>query len=96
MGHEFWIGYEGEVIVGIAVLGRVSSVEVKIIYLQVADAYRGRGVGSSLLRAVIEENPGCDFTVVPFHGTEGFYRKLRFEQSGKLEMKLRATAIKPN
>ena len=91
MGHEFWISYEDELIVGIAVLGHVSSVEMKIIYLQVGDSYRRRGVGSSLLQAIIQDNPGCDFTVVPFHGTEGFYGKLQFEQSGNLEMKFRAS-----
>ena len=46
MGHEFWIGYEDQTIIALAVLGRLSAEEVEIIYLQVGDAYRGRGVGS--------------------------------------------------
>ena len=87
MGHEFWIGYEDQTIIALAVLGRLSAGEVKIIYLQVGDAYRGRGVGSSLLRAIMESRQDCDFSVIPFHGTEEFYRKLGFVDADRLEMR---------
>jgi len=87
MGHEFWIGYEDQIIIALAVLGRLSPEEVKIIYLQVGDAYRGRGVGSSLLQAIIDSSQGCEFSVIPFHGTEEFYRKLGFVDANRLEMR---------
>ena len=87
MGHEFWIGHEGQIIIALAVLGRLSAEEVKVIYLQVGDAYRGRGVGSSLLRAIMDSSQDCDFSVIPFHGTEEFYRKLGFVEVNRLEMR---------
>jgi len=87
MGHEFWIGYENQEIIALAVLGRLSAREVKIIYLQVGNAYRGHGVGSSLLRAIIKANSNFDLSVIPFHGTEEFYRKLGFIDGTKLEMR---------
>ena len=87
MGHEFWIGYEDQIIIALAVLSRLSAEEVKIIYLQVGDAYRGRGVGSSLLRAIMDSSQDCEFSVIPFHGTEEFYRKLGFVDANRLEMR---------
>jgi len=89
MGHEFWIAYENRIIIALAVLSRLSSNEIKIIYLQVGDAYRQRGVGSSLLRAIVDSSIDCDLTVIPFHGTEQFYRKLGFVEDSSLEMRLR-------
>ena len=89
MGHQFWIAYEDRIVIGLAVLSRLSPNEVKIIYLQVGDAYRGRGVGSSLLRTIMDSSEDCDLTVIPFHGTEQFYRKLGFVDVSPLEMRLR-------
>jgi N-acetylglutamate synthase-like GNAT family acetyltransferase len=89
MGHQFWIAYEDRIIIALAVLSRLSPNEVKIIYLQVGDAYRGRGVGSSLLRTIMASSEDCDLTVIPFHGTEQFYRKLGFVEVNPLEMRLR-------
>jgi|GEM_PF-811201 len=87
MGHEFWIGHEHQIIIALAVLDRLPTGEVKIIYLQVAEAYRGRGVGSSLLQAIMNSSPDCDFSVIPFHGTEEFYRKSGFVAESKFEMR---------
>ncbi len=86
MGHEFWLAVQGKAIVGLTVLGRTSPYEFKIMYLQVASSRKSHGIGSALLRAVIRNHPNYVFSVIPFEGTEDFYRRLGFEKAGQWEM----------
>lgn len=87
MGHEFWIAAEGKVIVGFTVLGRPSPKEFKIMFLEVAASHKSHGVGSSLIRAILAYYPNCEFSVIPFEGTEEFYKRLGFGKVGQWEMR---------
>ena len=87
MGHELWIAVEGDSIIGLSVLGRPGSNEFKIMYLEVAPLQKNRGVGSGLIQAMLANHPSGEFSVVPFEGTEEFYRRLGFEKVGQLEMR---------
>jgi ribosomal protein S18 acetylase RimI-like enzyme len=88
-GHEFWMAVQGKAIVGLTVLGRTSPNEFKIMYLQVAPSRKSHGIGSALLRAVTECYADCEFSVIPFEGTEDFYRRLGFEKVNQWEMRKR-------
>ncbi len=87
MGHELWIAVEGNSIIGLSVLGRPGSSEFKIMYLEVAPSQKNRGVGSGLIRAMLAIHPGSEFSVIPFEGTEEFYRRLGFEKVSQWEMR---------
>ena len=87
MGHEFWLAIEGQKVIGIAVLGREDSIELRILHIEVAHSLKKEGVGSALLRSVIETYPRSEFTVIPFEGTEDFYARLGFVRSGRWEMR---------
>ena len=50
--------------------------ELRIMHLEVAPARKNEGVGSALLQSVIENYPDYKIYVVPFEGTEDFYRHL--------------------
>lgn len=92
MGHEFWIAIEGDTIVGLTVMGRTTKNHLTFMYLHVAKTYKSQGFGSSLLRAVIENYPGSEFTVIPFDGTEDFYSRLGFEKTTQWEMRRRPSS----
>jgi len=83
MGHELWLAVMGNSIVGVTVLGNTAPNQRTVMYLQVADLYAGQGIGSAVLIAAIENYPDSEFTVIPFEGTEEFYRRLGFEKSGQ-------------
>ncbi len=87
MGHELWIAVEGNSIIGLSVLGRPGPSEFKIMYLEVAPSQKNRGVGSGLIRAMLANHPGSEFSVIPFEGTEEFYRRLGFEGVSQWEMR---------
>ncbi len=91
MGHELWIAVEGNSIIGLSVLGRPGSSEFKILYLEVAPSQKNRGVGSGLIRAMLANHPGSEFSVIPFDGTEEFYRRLGFERVSQWEMRRTAS-----
>lgn len=92
MGHEFWIAVDGNLIVGFTVLGRASPKEFKIVYLQVAPSHKRQGVGSSLIQAILAHYPDSEFSVIPFEGTEEFYRRLGFEKVNRWEMRVQASS----
>ena len=87
VGHEFWVAVQGDMIIGVIVLGRGSQNELRIIYLEVAPAHKNEGVGSALLQSVIENYPEYKIYVIPFEGTEDFYRHLGFLKVSRWEMR---------
>jgi GNAT superfamily N-acetyltransferase len=87
MGHEFWIAVEGDTIVGLTVLARTTAAQRTILYLHVSDSRKNLGIGSALVRAILETYPQSEFSVIPFEGTEEFYRRLGFTSSSKWEMR---------
>lgn len=87
MGHEFWMAVEEDTIVGLTVIGRTSPNQLTIMYLQVASSEKSHGIGSAMLRALIEYYPQSEFTVIPFDGTEEFYRRLGFSKTTQWEMR---------
>lgn len=87
VGHEFWIAAEGGVIIGVTVLAREDTRNFKILHLEVAPSRKKEGVGSALLKAIIESYPQCGLSVIPFEGTEDFYSRLGFSRVGRWEMK---------
>jgi len=91
IGHEFWIAVEGDSIVGLTVLGRAGPNVFKVMYLQVSALHKGRGLGTGLIQAALEHYPESEFSVIPFDGTEEFYKRLGFESATKWEMRRRAT-----
>lgn len=94
VGHEFWIGAEAGIIIATAVLAGDDSGGFRILRLEVAPSRKKEGVGSSLLRAIMDEYPDRDLSVVPSDGTEGFYRQLGFSPSGRWQMKLNRSKSK--
>ncbi len=92
MGHELWVAVEVNSIIGLSVLGRPGSSEFKIMYLEVAPSQKNRGVGSALIQAMLANHPGCAFSVIPFEGTEEFYRRLGFEKVNRWEMRVQASS----
>ena len=87
MGHEFWIAIEGNTIIGLTVVGRTTSNQFTVMYLQVVPSHKSQGIGSALLRTFIEYYAGSEFAVIPFDGTEEFYRRLGFEKTTQWEMR---------
>jgi N-acetylglutamate synthase-like GNAT family acetyltransferase len=87
VGHEFWIAAEGGVIIGVTVLAKEDTRNFKILHLEVAPSRKKVGVGSALLKAIIESYPQCSLSVIPFEGTEEFYSRLGFVRVGRWEMK---------
>jgi GNAT superfamily N-acetyltransferase len=92
IGHEFWIAVEDDKIVGLTVLGRTGSNQLTIMYLQVADAFKNHGVGSAMIRKIVDEYPKTEFVVVPFGGTEEFYERLGFKMGEHWEMRKRPSS----
>ena len=92
MGHEFWIAVEGSTIVGLTVLAKPAATRRTILYLHVSDLHKKLGIGSALIRTVLEAYPDSEFSVIPFEGTEDFYQRLGFTRSGRWEMQKSATS----
>jgi N-acetylglutamate synthase-like GNAT family acetyltransferase len=86
-GHEFWIAIENNTIVGLCALSSSSTGQRTILYVHVSKSYLDRGLGTGLLRTVIENYPKSDFTVIPFEGTEDFYAKMGFVKVNRWEMR---------
>lgn len=87
MGHEYWVAVESDAVVGIIVLGKGNQDELRIMRLEVASARKNEGVGSAILRSVIENYPEYKLYVIPFEGTEDFYRHLGFLKVSRWEMR---------
>ena len=87
LGHEFWIAIENNEIIGLTVLGRPAPAEHTILYLHISGSHKNKGVGSALIKAVIDSYPESEFAVVPFDGAEEFYRRLGFVKSTMWEMR---------
>jgi len=88
-GHELWIAEKPGVIIAIAVLAEENQDDLRILRLEVAPARKKEGVGSALLKAIMREYPQRGLSVVPFDGTEEFYKQLGFLHDGRWEMKLK-------
>ncbi len=86
MGHEFWIAIDESRIVGLTVIGKANPDKITIMYLQVPETHMNRGIGTSLVKKLLENYSGREFRVIPFEGTEDFYRRLGFEKVSKEEM----------
>jgi predicted N-acetyltransferase YhbS len=87
VGHEFWIAVQAGVIIGVTVLAREDVSDFKILHLEVAPSRKKEGLGSALLKAVIESYPLSTLSVIPFEGTEDFYSRLGFVRAGRWELK---------
>ena len=91
IGHEFWIAVEENANIGLTVLGRPSPNAFEIMYLEVPPSHKSHGVGTGLIQAILEHYPESEFSVIPFDGTEEFYKRLGFESANKWEMRRRAS-----
>jgi len=87
MGHEYWIAVQANSAIGIIILDKGSQFELRIMHLEVAPSRKNEGVGSSLLQKVIENYPDRMIYVIPFEGTEEFYRHLGFTKLSRWEMR---------
>ena len=87
MGHEFWIAVQDMTVVALMVLARPTSIRRTILYLHVSQDHKNLGIGSALIRTVLETYPESEFSVIPFEGTEEFYRQLGFTSNGRWEMR---------
>lgn len=87
MGHEFWLAVQSRAIIGVAVLSQENHDSFKILRLEVAPSRKKEGVGSSLLKAVMDARSECDFSVIPTGETEAFYSHLGFVHTGRWEMR---------
>ena len=87
IGHEFWIVVENNLIIGMTVLGRESSNQLRIMYVEVAASHKSKGIGSGLIQTILSQYPNDEFSVIPFEGTDDFYRKLGFKKVNRWEMR---------
>lgn len=90
-GHEFWIAVEENMMIGLTVLSRSSMKEFIIVYFDVTPSYKGRGIGTGLIQAVLDHYPQSEFSVIPFDGSEEFYKRLGFESAKNWEMRKRGS-----
>jgi GNAT superfamily N-acetyltransferase len=93
-GHEYWIAIESSTIVGLTVLGAPHPNEFRITYLEVSPSMKNKGVGTGLIQAILAYYPDCEFSVIPFDGTEEFYKRLGFELSSTFEMRKHPSTMK--
>ena len=89
VGHELWIAVEPGVIIAIAVLAEENQGRVRILRLEVAPSRKKERVGSALLKAIMREYPQRGLSVVPFDGTEEFYKQLGFLHDARWQMMLK-------
>ncbi len=87
MGHEFWIAVEGNTIVALTVLTKSTPTQRTILYIHVSHTHEHLGIGSALLRTVLETYSESEFSVIPFEGTKEFYERLGFAKRGRWEMR---------
>jgi len=87
MGHEFWIATENNSIIGLVVLARSGANQFTVMYLAVANPRKRHGIGSSLLRTVLNNYPEAEFSVIAVEGTEDLYSRLGFERCAQWEMR---------
>jgi GNAT superfamily N-acetyltransferase len=92
VGHELWIAVQSGVIIAIAVLAEGNQDDLCILRLEVAPSRKKEGVGSALLKNMMREYPRRGLSVVPFHGTEEFYKQLGFLYDGRWQMRLKPSA----
>jgi ribosomal protein S18 acetylase RimI-like enzyme len=90
--HPGWVAVETERVVGFAVVDRRSTGAAEILWMAVAHAERGRGVGSALLDQLITELAGEGVQVIevktldrsadyqPYAATNAFYERHGFIQ----------------
>jgi predicted N-acetyltransferase YhbS len=94
MGHEFWIATESNCVIGLVALASSEENQFTVMYLTVADPRKRQGIGSSLLRTVLENYPAAEFRVVPLEGSEELYSRLGFERRDRWEMRRASPAPK--
>ncbi len=87
MSHEYWVAVQADTVVGLIVLGKNGEHELRIMHLEVAPAHKNEGVGSGLLQSVTANYPEYSIYVIPFEGTEDFYRHLGFLKVSRWEMR---------
>jgi putative acetyltransferase len=58
----FWSAWEGEAVVGIGALKRLSADHGEVKSMYTAEAARGRGVGSAMLRHIMAAARSCGMT----------------------------------
>jgi putative acetyltransferase len=58
----FWSAWEGEAVVGIGALKRLSADDGEVKSMYTAEAARGRGVGSAMLRHIMAAARSCGMT----------------------------------
>ena len=63
------------------------------MYLRLATSRRGQGVGSGLLRTLLEVFLDAEFRAILFGGTEDPYNRLGFSKSGGWDTHLSPRAI---
>jgi predicted N-acetyltransferase YhbS len=96
VGHEFWVALEANQIIALAVVARPDAALRRILYLHVSESEKNQGIGSALIRSIIEHYPESEFAVTAFDGTESFYRRLGFvETSTKWEMRRPSPTLSP-
>ena len=61
-GVTFWSAWEGDEVVGVAALKRLSADHGEVKSMHTAEAARGRGVGSALLRQIMKTARGRGMT----------------------------------
>jgi ribosomal protein S18 acetylase RimI-like enzyme len=90
--HPGWVAVETEGVVGFAVVDRRSKRAAEILWIAVADAERGRGVGSALLDQLVTQLAGEGVQVIevktldgsanyqPYAAANAFYERHGFIQ----------------
>ena len=87
VGHEFWVAVQGGVIIALSVLAEENADNFRILHLEVAPSRKNEGIGSALLRAIVKAYPKSGISVIPFGGTEEFYKGLGFRWISRWEMR---------
>jgi GNAT superfamily N-acetyltransferase len=90
--HSGWVAVRDERVVGFAVVDRRSTRAAEILWMAVADAERGQGVGSVLVDQLMSELAGGGVRVIevktldrsadyqPYVATRAFYERCGFIQ----------------
>jgi len=87
IGHEFWIAVQGDLVIGFTVLADENNDGFRILRLEVAPSRKNMGVGTAMLKAIMEAYPRCGLSVVPSGGAEVFYEGLGFRWVSRWEMR---------
>lgn len=81
VGHEFWMAVEANEVIALAVVARPDAKLRRILYLHVSKSQKSRGIGSDLIKSILEHSPESEFAVTASDGTEGFYQRLGFVET---------------